>query len=111
MGLFRKKKPKKIDLVEEKPKKHELIIFELLKTDDDEYITKLAEKLMNGHPLIMNFEALDIDKANKVVAFFSGVVYAIEGEIVPLQSKIVLFASKDCYDDGTMETFIKEVKQ
>ena len=52
---------------------------------------------------------LDIDQANKAIAFFSGVVYAIEGEIVNVQEKVFMFASKDVYNDGSMEDFLKEI--
>ncbi|QWB95283.1 cell division protein SepF [Mycoplasmatota bacterium] len=65
--------------------------------------------MINGSPLILNFEPLDIDQANKVVAFFSGVVYAITGEIVHIQEKVFLFANKDVYKDGTIEEFLKEI--
>lgn len=110
MGLFSKsKKKKENEVVEKVSSKSDLIIFEKLNSDDDLYLTGLADQLMEGKPLILNFEPLDIDQANKVVAFFSGVVYAIKGEIVNIQEKVFMFATQDVYDDGSMDDFLKEI--
>ncbi|MDY0295218.1 MAG: cell division protein SepF [Acholeplasmataceae bacterium] len=110
MGLFSVNKKKKEKVVEEKVvSKSDQIVFEKLSSDDDLYLTGLADKLMSGMPLILNFEFLDIDQANKAIAFFSGIVYAIKGEIVNIQEKVFMFATKDVYDDGTMDDFLKEI--
>jgi cell division inhibitor SepF len=110
MGLFSVgKKKKKEDAKDTVVQKSEHIIFEKLESSDDAYICHLADQMMAGHPLILNFEPLDIDQANKVVAFFSGIVYAIEGEIVNVQEKVFMFATKDVYEDGSMEEFLKEI--
>jgi len=111
MGLFSVgKKKKNNELITDEPElKSEQIIFDKLLTDDDIYLTSLADKMMLGQPLILNFEPLDIDQANKVIAFFSGVVYAISGEIVNVQEKVFMFATKDVYEDGSMDDFLKEI--
>lgn len=110
MGLFAKSNKKKVLVKEEKVvPKAEQIIFEKLTSDEDQYLTGLADQMISGKPLIINFEPLDIDQANKAIAFFSGVTYALEGEIVNVQEKVFMFATKDVYDDGTMEDFLKEI--
>ncbi len=113
MGLFSKKKKTKNqdDLIATQPKEstYDRIVFEKLASDDDSYLTHLADQMMDGCPLILNFEPLDIDQANKVVAFFSGVVYATKGEIVHIQEKVFMFANKDVYKDGSMDQFIKDI--
>lgn len=110
MGLFSVNKKKKEKVIEEKViQKSDQIVFEKLSSDDDVYLTGLADLLMKGQPLILNFETLDIDQANKSVAFFSGIVYALSGEIVNIQDKVFMFATKDVYDDGSMEDFLKEI--
>ncbi|MBN2300277.1 MAG: cell division protein SepF [Acholeplasmataceae bacterium] len=111
MGLFsvgKKKKQKEVDL-EEKKMMSDQIIFEKLENDDDAYLTGLADQMLEGHPLILNFEPLDIDQANKVIAFLSGVIYVIKGEIVNVQEKVFMFATSDVYDDGSIEDFLKEI--
>lgn len=110
MGLFSVNKKKKERQVEEKViPTSEKIVFEKLSSDQDTYLTHLADQLLEGHPLILNFEPLDIDQANKTIAFFSGIVYAISGEIVKVQEKVFMFADKHVYDDGSMEEFLKEI--
>lgn len=110
MGLFSVNKKKKEKVIEEKViQKSERIVFEKLSSDEDLYLTGLADLLIKGQPLILNFETLDIDQANKAVAFFSGIVYALSGEIVNIQEKVFMFATKGVYDDGSMEDFLKEI--
>lgn len=107
---FGSKKKKSKDIVEEVVEStYDKIIFEKLNSDDDHYLTNLADQMIAGAPLILNFEPLDVDQANKVIAFFSGVVYAITGEIVHIQEKVFLFANKDVYKDGSIEGFLKEI--
>lgn len=109
MGLFSVGKKKKKEDNEEKALKSDQIVFESLTQDDDPYLIGLANQLREGKPLILNFEPLDIDQANKVIAFLSGVVYAIEGEIVNVREKVFMFAASDVYEDGSMEDFLKEI--
>ncbi len=110
MGLFSVgKKKNKEDQKEEVILKSEMIVFEKLTSDDDKYLTSLADQMMAGQPLILNFEPLDIDQANKVIAFLSGIIYAVQGEIVNVQEKVFMFATKDVYEDGSMEDFLKEI--
>jgi cell division inhibitor SepF len=110
MGLFSVSKKKKQSAIEQTViPKSEQIIFEKMISDDDAYLIKLADQMMQGKPLILNFEPLDIDQANKAIAFFSGVIYAISGEIVNVQERVFMFASKDVYEDGSMDEFLKEI--
>lgn len=72
---------------------------------------KLADFLMSGVPLVINFEDYDDIESNKVITFLSGVTYAIDGEIEMIQPKIFLFATKDDYKDGSLRKFVKEYKE
>jgi len=111
MGLFSvgKKKKKIEDIIDDNVLSSDQIIFEKLESDDDKYLTGLADQMLNGHPLILSFDSLDIDQANKVVAFLSGVCYAVKGEIVIVKEKVFMFATSDVYDDGSMEDFLKDI--
>src|SRR5690554_6762874 len=103
MGLFRRKKKKvNIEILTS-----ERIIMEQLKNDDDAYITALAKQMIEGAPLILNFDALHIDRANKAIAFISGVVYAISGHIVEINETTYLFGNKTVYDDQSVEAWLK----
>lgn len=109
MGLFSKHKKQSQETSEPVQSTYDRIIFEKLTSDEDRYLIQFADQMMKGSPLILNFDALNIDQANKVIAFFSGVVYAIKGEIVHIQEKIFLFADNNVYKDGTVEEFLKEI--
>lgn len=109
MGLFSKKNKKDNPSKEPELTTYDRLIFEKLSSDEDHYLIGLVDKMMKGSPLILNFDDLNIDQANKVIAFFSGVVYAIKGEIVHIQEKVFLFANQEVYKDGTIEEFLKEI--
>lgn len=109
MGLFSKKSQKNDKQLTPELSTYDRLIFEKLTSDEDHYLISLVDKMMKGAPLILNFDDLNIDQANKVIAFFSGVVYAIKGEIVHIQEKVFLFANQDVYKDGTIEEFLKEI--
>lgn len=111
MGLFRKRKKK----VESKPdfketeSTYERIVYEQLSSDEDHYLTHLADQMLDGAPLILSFDQLEIDEANKAIAFFSGIVYAVKGEIVPIREKVFMFANQDVYADQTMQPFLTDI--
>lgn len=102
MGLFSKKKQTEIEILTA-----ERILMEQLRNDDDSYITKLAKQMMEGAPLILNFDQLHVDRANKVIAFISGVVFAISGQIVEINETTYLFGNKDLYTDGSVEEWLR----
>ena len=74
-------------------------------------VMKLANKLLKGIPLIVNFEEYHVIESNKVITFLSGVIYALDGEIEMIQSKIFLFATKEDYKDGSLRRFVSEYKE
>jgi len=59
----------------------------------------------------INLETIDVDNANKVIAFLSGVVYAIEGETYVISEKIVLFGNSEVYDDGSVRKLLDEIEK
>lgn len=83
---------------------------EFIVMEKDLDILKIADKMLYGTPIIMNFEEFNEVEANKVITFLSGVTYAIDGEIEMIQEKIFLFASKQDYKDGSLRKFVKEYK-
>lgn len=110
MGLFsflrRKKQPEvKVTTTAKR------VMFEQLHEVKDSHITKLATNVINGNPLIINLETIDVDNANKVIAFLSGVVYAIEGETYVISEKIVLFGNSEVYDDGSVRKLLDEIEK
>lgn len=85
------------------------IVFEKI-TDNDERAAELVEELRVGNPLCINFDDLDMMAKNKLLAFFSGATYALEGEVVLIKGNIYLFALKVDFLDGTLKEFIERNK-
>lgn len=110
MGLFsflrRKKEPE-----EKIIKTAKRVMFEQLHEVKDSHLTKLATNVINGNPLIINLESIDVDNANKVIAFLTGVVYAIEGETYVISEKIILFGNSEVYDDGSIRKLLDEIEK
>ena len=74
-------------------------------------VMKLADKLLKGVPLIVNYEDYNEIEANKVITFLSGVIYALDGEIEVIQPTIFLFATKDDFKDGSLRKFVEDYKE
>ncbi len=84
---------------------------EFIVMDKQVDVMKLANKLLKGIPLVVNYEDYEAIEANKVITFLSGVIYAIDGEIEVIQPTVFLFATKDDYKDGSLRKFVKEYKE
>lgn len=89
----------------------ERIVFDQIKSDEDKYIVDLARELLNGNPLVLNFDDIDPDGANKTVAFLSGVIFACDGRIEKISPKVFLFARNQEFKDGTLKRFIDDYKE
>jgi cell division inhibitor SepF len=109
--LFRRKKKEVLSEDIFVPETKSLVSFVQFKDSTDETLTKIAEEIKKGIPHILNFDLLEIDEANKAMAFLSGVVFAIDGEIYIFRNgRHYMFADKHVYEDGTMEELIKEIE-
>ncbi len=109
MGLFSKKKVNEYEaaskgLNDTSLASDRLIIKQM--PDDDELAAKLVDNLKNGCPLILNFEGLDDFGANKMLAFFAGAAYAIEGKSVKINDTTYLFARRVDFLDKSLQRFI-----
>ncbi len=103
MGLFSRKKDSNSDV-----KKSDQIIMEQI-SDDDEYAADLVDKLRNGTPLVINFEKLDLMSANKLLAFFTGAAYALDGRTVKINEATYLFARNEDFEDGSLQEFLNQL--
>lgn len=111
MGLFSKKKN---DYEEASKKLNELsrvsdkIIMEEME-DDDKKAAKLVDSLKQGYPLVLNFSALEPTSANKLLAFFAGACYAVDGKCVTINESTYLFARKIDFLDGSLQAFLDQI--
>lgn len=107
MGLFKKKKEERTY----EPPKRSLVQFIQLRSAEDAVLTKIGKDIKKGIPVILNFQHLSIDEANKSIAFLSGVVYCLDGVILQFDShKGILFADSHVYSDGSMKELIREIQ-
>ncbi|MCI5583387.1 MAG: cell division protein SepF [Anaeroplasma sp.] len=77
--------------------------------DDDQKAASLVDKLKEGQPLILNFKELDEFQANKMLAFFIGATYAVEGKTVKINNTTYLFARRVDFMDGSLQRFIQNL--
>ena len=105
MGLFGKKKEEKP--VDNTPASKKMIMENMM---DPDKAVGYADKLLKGIPLCLGFGELDIDEANKIIAFLSGVVYAIDGVAKKINDNAFLFARKEEFLDGSLNEFLKNLK-
>lgn len=82
-----------------------------IEMDNSNIEVNLARNLINGIPLVINFEKVnDISEANKILAFLSGVVFVLEGSVEYIKDSIYLFAGKNELLDGSLSSFIEEIR-
>ncbi len=84
----------------------ERIYFEQCTDPND--ATKYADLIMKGTPICIDFSQIEVDEANKIIAFLTGYLYAIGGEAKRVQNKAFLFARKQEYMDGTLHQFLSQ---
>ena len=111
MGLFGKKK----NAYEEASRNlsnHELasdrIIMEQI-SDDDAKAAELVKSLKQGDPLVLNFDNLEPMAANKLLAFFAGAAFALDGKSVMINEKTYLFALRSSFMDGSLQEFLNQL--
>lgn len=106
MAIFAKKKKQvNQETVEAMSKAH----FEDIIDSADANVKVLADYLIVDRPVILNCEKLGVSDANKVIAFLSGITYALLGKVIPINRQVYLFASKKCFDDSSIDEFIKTI--
>jgi len=79
-------------------------------TGDDNKTLFYVEKMRDNHPLVLNFERVDVPTANKVLAFLAGATYVLKGKTVKIDEKIYLFALGEDFLDGTLDSWIRFIK-
>ena len=66
------------------------------------------DKITKHHPIVLNFERVDVPTANKVLAFIAGAVYALHGKTVKIDEKIYLFALSEEFLDGSLNEWLRQ---
>ncbi|RIA75479.1 cell division inhibitor SepF [Anaeroplasma bactoclasticum] len=111
MGLFFKKKKDPyedmdLDLNENNfGKASDRIIMERM-TYDDTHAKELLDSLKNGSPLVLNFDGMNLQQADKYMAFFQGAAAALDGRAVRINESTFLYARKEEFLDGSLKEFV-----
>ena len=87
----------------------ERIIFDEIVGDDHKTL-HYVDQMKDGHPLVLNFEHVDVPTANKVLAFLAGATYVLEGQTVKIDEKIYLFARGEDFLDQSLDLWLKDLK-
>lgn len=80
------------------------------KDASDQSKFEICDMLLQGYPVLANFNNVPLSEVNEMLAFISGVVYAMQGEIYSLGAKLFLFGGKESYEDGTLIQYIEDTK-
>ncbi|MDE5546974.1 MAG: cell division protein SepF [Anaeroplasmataceae bacterium] len=111
MGLFGKKR-NEYEEASKNLSNEELasdrIIMEQI-SDDDAKAAELVKRLKKGDPLVLNFDNLEPMAANKLLAFFAGATFALDGKSVMINEKTYLFALKSSFMDGSLQDFLNQL--
>lgn len=92
-------------------KKNAMKRAQFIKVDSNTDVYELANILLKGTPLVLNFEKQDVEAANQFIVFLSGVTYAIDGLVEMIQEKIYVFALKSDLKDKSLRSFIDDNKE
>jgi len=108
MALFGKKKEEYTPFKEAATVSADRLIMTKME-DDDQQAAKLADSLMAGEPLVINFEGLDLLSENKMLAFFTGVTYAMGANPKKINKTTYMFARREDYLDGSLQDFLNSI--
>lgn len=113
MGLFKKmlgyEDGKEIDLVKKNLPSNKKLQF--LDVNNLTNYKVAADYILKGYPVLINFEDVDLVEANQIIYFTSGVVYALNGEVIKVTSKIILFTDEENLEDGTLRQFVSSISK
>lgn len=87
-----------------------LLNYNFKKDEDiDSQLFDLADIVIANRPLLTNFEEIEsVSEVNNAVAFLSGVVYALDGEVHSLGAETRLFATRKAFEDGSLQKYIRD---
>ncbi len=119
MGLFKKKSDKyKISSYDQNQVKNQSrmtafdkIKYESIKDSTDETLFNICDMILDGFPVLAQFDKVSLDEANRMLSFISGVVYATDGRIMKLDSRLFLMARKEEFEDGSLYQYYEDNKR
>lgn len=55
---------------------------------------KITDHIINGHPVVVNFEKFSSDEAQRTMDFISGCIYTLKGSYQQVSKQVFVFAPK-----------------
>lgn len=116
MGLFKKKVNSEYGYQNGRGKKvpsftsFDNMVYVIVRDCSDEQTLEICDMILSGKPVLANFSKISPSGANEMLAFISGVVYATNGHIEKMETKLFLFARKEEYEDGSLYQYIEDTK-
>ena len=114
MGLFRKNKDKNKPMESNSRRlmsSFDLMEYFIVKDRTNETVLSLCDTILDGKPVLANFDKLTPSDCNYILAFMSGVIYATRGEVIPVGDRLYLFAKKEEFEDGTLREYVEDIHQ
>lgn len=82
----------------------------VLEKRSDEDMLKLCDTILSGKAVLANFDKVNGNDCNYMLSFISGVIYAKEGQVIQLGTKLFLFGGKEQYEDGSLLQYVEDNK-
>ncbi|MDD2258971.1 MAG: cell division protein SepF [Bacilli bacterium] len=89
---------------------YDLMKYFTVEFGSEDELFQIANYILSGNPVLANFNDVQVDKANDMLAFISGVIYAKDGETHKISDKLFLFGRKEDYEDGSLLQYIEDTK-
>lgn len=110
MGLFKKKKTVDFKGQPSLRESKDKIEFFKITERNEEILLRMCDLLKEGRPVLANFDTLVAVDCNFMLAFLSGCVYALDGEVIQMQERLFLFAGGNELIDGSVREWVEENK-
>lgn len=89
---------------------YEKMNYFFIQDSSDQELFKIAKSILAGFPALVGLEKVNTHRANEILSFLTGIVYAHDGEFIKMDEKIFLFAKKDELEDGSLRQYVKDSK-
>ena len=108
--MFGRKKTKQVEAKNGLLTAFDKMEYFIIQEKSDDEMFRLCDTILSGKPVLANFDKLQANDCNFMLAFISGVVYACEGETIKVGNKLFLFARKEEYEDGSLKQYVEDIK-
>lgn len=102
--MFKKNKDKKIEV---KLTSFDKMVTRIVYEEEEQF--NLADIIIDNKALCANFEKIEVDSANSIIKFLTGVVYALEGVIKPVGEKTFIFIPKSELEDESIDNYLGKI--